>query len=117
MRRSRRPLGCGVTRPSWYSFVFSQMKPSGTNSVKPPVSFWSVRRRTMWRATWTGVSTWPYITVDVVGTPSRWAVVMISIQVRTSTFLCERISRTSSSRISAAVPGMLPRPVSRSMPM
>src|SRR6266851_2388159 len=59
------------------------------------------------------VSTCPYMTVAVVGTPRRCAVVMISTQLRTSTFLCERISRTSSSRISAAVPGMLPRPRSR----
>ena len=41
----------------------------------------------MWRATWPGVSTWPYMTVDVVGMPRRCAVVMISTHVRTSTFL------------------------------
>ena len=65
--------------------------------------------------TWRGLSTWPYITVEVVRTPSACAVVMISTQVATSTFLWLKISRTLSSRISAAVPGIDPSPASRSI--
>ena len=49
------------------------------------------------------------------GTPSACAVVMISTQAATSTFLWLRISRTLSSRISAAVPGIDPSPASRSI--
>ena len=55
--------------------------------------------------------------VEVVGTPSECAVVMISTHAATSTFLWLRISRMLSSRISAAVPGIEPRPASRSIPM
>ena len=32
----------------------------------------------MWRTQWAGVSTWPYMMVEVVRMPSAWAVVMTS---------------------------------------
>ena len=54
------------------------MKLSGTNSVKPPVSFWMSRSSPMCAATWRGVSMWPYMIVDVVGMPIRCAVVTTS---------------------------------------
>src|SRR5713226_5047108 len=53
--------------------------------------------------------------VDVLGTPRACALVMISTQAATSTFLWLKISRTLSSRISAAVPGIEPSPASRSI--
>ena len=96
------------------SRVFSCMKPSGTNSVKPPVSFWMSRSSSMWRTQCSGCSVWPYIMVEVEGMPSPCAVQITSIQRETFSLLGLRSPRTSSSRISAAVPGMLPMPASLS---
>ena len=83
------------------------MKGSVTNSVKPPVSLLdagpAVRR---WPSQWRGWSTWPYIIVEEERMPSSWAVVMTSIQVAVGSLPLVRTQRTSSSRISAAVPGM-----------
>ena len=68
----------------------------------------------MCRTQWAGVSTWPYIMVEVVRMPSRWAVVMISSHWLVEIRPREMRSRTSSSRISADVPGSVPSPASRS---
>ena len=43
---------------------------SGTNSVKPPVSFWRSRVRTRWRATCTGRSTVPNMIVTFERSPT-----------------------------------------------
>ena len=59
-----------------------------------------------------GVSTWPYIIVDVVGMPSACAVVMTSTQVAAGSLPLVSTQRTSSSRISAAVPGSESTPAS-----
>ncbi len=47
--------------------------------------------------------------------PTRWAVLMISTQVRVGSLPLVSTQRTSSSRISAAVPGIEPRPDSRAL--
>ncbi len=47
--------------------------------------------------------------------PTRWAVVTTSIQVRVGSLPLVRTQRTSSSRISAAVPGSEPSPASRAL--
>src|SRR5260370_107402 len=54
------------------------MNPSGTNSVNPPVRFWMVRKRRIWRTQSAGSSTCPYIMVEVVGMPSSCAVEIIT---------------------------------------
>ena len=64
---------------------------------------------------WRGLSTWPYIIVLVVGMPTRCAVETTSIQVRVGSLPLVSTQRTSSSRISAAVPGSEPRPASRAL--
>ena len=61
---------------------------------------------------WIGCSTWPYMIVEVVGIPSEWAVVTTSIHWRVVIRPREIVSRISSSRISAEVPGSVPRPAS-----
>jgi hypothetical protein len=57
-----------------------------------------------------GVSTWPYIIVAVVGIPSPCAVVMTSTHEAAGSLPFVSTHRTSSSRISAAVPGSEPTP-------
>ncbi len=59
------------------------------------------------------MSTCPYIIVAVVGMPSSCAVVITSIQAEAGSLPLVRTQRTSSSRISAAVPGSDPTPASR----
>ncbi len=88
------------------------MSDSGTNSVKPPVSFWMARSSAMCRTQCAGVSTWPYMMVEVVRMPSAWAVVMTS--THWSTVMRPRAiwSRIGWSRISADVPGSVPSPAS-----
>ena len=68
-----------------------------------------------WATQWRGWSTWPYIIVEVVGQPTRWAVETTSIQVRVGSLPLVSTQRTSSSRISAAVPGSEPSPASRAL--
>ena len=53
--------------------------------------------------------------VELTGMPLRWAVRMTSIHCAVESLLAERMWRISSSRISAAVPGSVPRPLSRSI--
>src|ERR1700752_4593004 len=62
---------------------------------------------------WCGASTWPYIIVDDDRSPTSCAVVTISIHIDVGSLPLVRTQRTSSSRISAAVPGMVSRPASR----
>ena len=62
---------------------------------------------------WCGESTCPYIIVDVVGMPRSCALVMTSTHSEAGSLPLVRTHRISSSRISAAVPGMEPRPDSR----
>ena len=69
----------------------------------------------MWPTQWRGWSTWPYIIVDDVGRPTRCAAVTTSTQVRAGSLPLVSTQRTSSSRISAAVPGSEPRPASRAL--
>ena len=56
---------------------------------------------------------WPYMIVAVVRNPTLWAVSMTSSHCSVLILSGQRMSRTSSSRISAAVPGKVPRPASR----
>jgi hypothetical protein len=86
---------------------------SGTNSVKPPVSSCSRREQLQVGDPVVGWSTWPYIIVLVVGMPSRWAVVTTSTQDAVGSLPLVSTHRTSSSRISAAVPGQAVDPASR----
>ncbi|CAM5682618.1 hypothetical protein SGLAM104S_00824 [Streptomyces glaucescens] len=88
------------------------MKGRVTNSVKPPVRCWMPARVRKWPSQWRGWSTWPYIMVEEERRPSSWAVVITSIQVAVGSLPLVRIQRTSSSRISAAVPGRESRPAS-----
>ena len=80
--------------------------------MKPPVSSCSAASVRRCATQWAGVSTWPYIIVDVVGRPIRCAVPMISSQVAAGSLPLVSTQRTSSSRISAAVPGTLSSPAS-----
>ena len=72
-------------------------------------------RTRRWPTQWRGLSTWPYIIVEVVGSPTWCAVVTISIQLLAGSLPLVSTQRTSSSRISAAVPGSEPRPASRAL--
>ena len=66
-----------------------------------------------WSTQWRGWSTWPYIIVDVVGRPTECAVVTTSIHADVGSLPLVSTQRTSSSRISAAVPGRESTPASR----
>ena len=90
------------------------MKDSGTNSVKPPVRSWSSRTTRMCSASSQGSSTWPNITVTVERRPAACEASMISTQRATGSLFGEIRSRTPSWSTSAAVPGVEPRPASRS---
>ena len=59
-----------------------------------------------------GRSTWPYIIVELDRIPSRCAVVTTSIHWLVGSLPLVRTQRTSSSRISAAVPGIVSSPAS-----
>ena len=89
-------------------------KGSGTNSVKPPVSFCSARVRTRWRATCTGRSTVPSMIVTFDRSPTSCAVRCASSHSSVFTLSGQITARTSSSRISAAVPGSVASPASLS---
>ena len=62
-----------------------------------------------------GWSTWPYIIVELDRSPTRWAVETTSTQVLAGSLPLVSTHRTSSSRISAAVPGIVSRPASRAL--
>src|SRR5438132_930883 len=98
------------TSPFEYIGASEWISDSGTNSVKPPVSFWIERRSAMWRIQWSGVSTWPYMIVEVVRIPSACAVVITSTHCSTVMRPRAMVSRIGWSRISAEVPGNVPRP-------
>ena len=68
----------------------------------------------MWRIQCAGVSTWPYMMVEVVRMPRAWAEVITSIHWSTVMRPRAMRSRISWSRISADVPGSVPSPASRS---
>ena len=100
----------------WLKSTFcSWMKPSGTNSVKPPVRFWMSRSSAEVRATWRGL-------LDVAVHQRRGRAQPDLVRGRhdldpaiaASACRGEMILRISSSRISAAVPGIVPRPASTS---
>ena len=74
-----------------------------------------VAQQSQLRTQCAGVSACPYISVEVVRMPQRWAVRMTSIHCAVESLLAERMWRISSSRISAAVPGRVPSPLSRSI--
>jgi len=61
-----------------------------------------------------GVSTWPYIIVEVVGMPSACAVSMTSSHSSVESRPAASRLRTSSSKISAEVPGRESTPAARS---
>ena len=85
---------------------------SGTNSVKPPVSRCRARVRTMWRAQLTGCSTEPNMMVMLERSPTECAVRCASSHSSVEILSGQITARTSSSRISAAVPGNVFRPAS-----
>src|SRR3990172_6157596 len=53
------------TRPRRYMGASEWIRERGTNSVKPPVSRWMERSKSMCRTQWRGVSMWPYMIVEV----------------------------------------------------
>ncbi len=85
--------------------AFAWMNGSSTNSVKPPVRSWIDLITRRWPTQCAGVSTCPYIIVAEVGRPSSWAVLITSIQTEAGSLPLVSTQRTSSSSISAAVPG------------
>ena len=87
-------------------------KGSGTNSVKPPVSRCSARVRSMCRAQLTGCSTEPNMMVMLERRPTLWAVRCASSHSSVLILSGQMTARTSSSRISAAVPGSVLSPAS-----
>ena len=88
---------------------------SGTNSVKPPVSDWSARVRNRWAATCSGRSTEPNMIVTFERRPTSCAARCASSHCCVSILSGQRIARTSSWRISAAVPGNVRSPASLSV--
>src|SRR5215204_221963 len=86
---------------------------SGTNSVKPPLRRCCSRSAIRWRAHERGPSTWPNMIVVVERRPRRCAVSWTESHCSVVTLSGQMTARTSSSRISAAVPGSDARPASR----
>ncbi len=111
--RFSRSVGPGRARPARYIGELACTNGSSTNSVKPPVCSWIPRITRRWATQCAGVSTCPYIIVAEVGMPSLCAVVMTSIQAEAGSLPFVSTQRTSSSRISAAVPGSESTPASR----
>ena len=89
-------------------------KGRGTNSVNPPVRSCSARTRMMCLAQCWSFSTWPYMIVAVVLKPMLWAASMTCSHCSVLILSAQIISLTSSSKISAAVPGSVFRPTSLS---
>ena len=87
-------------------------KGSGTNSVIPPVRSWSRLMCRRCLAQCTGCSICPYIIVLVVRSPTLCA--SSSTRNHSSVLILsgQSVARTSSSRISAAVPGSVLSPAS-----
>jgi hypothetical protein len=83
---------------------------SGTNSVNPPVSACRSRVRSRCLAQFRGRSTCPNMMVMLERSPTEWATRWTSSHSSVVTLSGQMIARTSSSRISAAVPGRLARP-------
>ncbi len=110
--RLSRMVGPGRAIPARYTGALVCTNGSVTNSVKPPVRCWMSARVRRCPSQWRGWSTWPYIIVEDDRMPSSWAVVTTSIQSAAGSLPLVRIQRTSSSRISAAVPGMVSSPAS-----
>ena len=106
-------VGPGRERPCRKIGEAMWTKGSGTNSVKPPVRRWIWRSTSRWLAQERGPSMWPIIIVVVARRPSSWAVIITSAHSAVRTLSGHRWARTRSSRISAAVPGRVPRPASR----
>ncbi len=93
------------------------MNGSVTNSVKPGTPFSSLARCMAarvrrWPSQCRGWSTCPYIIVEEERSPSSCAVETTSIQVAAGSLPLVSTHRTSSSRISAAVPGIESSPAS-----
>ena len=86
------------------------MNGNGTNSVNPPVSSWIRASSRRWATQWCGASTWPYIIVEDERSPTRCAVVITSTHLSAGSLPLVKIQRISSSRISAAVPGLTASP-------
>ncbi len=87
---------------------------SGTNSVKPPVRCCCSRRASRWRAQLRRPSTAPYMIVVVERSPTRCAASWTASHCSVEILSGHSTARTSSSRISAAVPGSDASPASRS---
>ncbi len=90
-------------------------KGSGTNSVNPPVSRCRARVTTRWRAHERGCSIAPNMIVTFERRPTAWAARCASSHCSVLTLSGQSTARTSSSRISAAVPGRVLSPASRSV--
>ena len=82
----------------------------GMNSLNPPVSSCIWRRISICSTRSSIVSTWPYIMVAEPSMPALWASLIIRIHSSVLTLLGHTISLVRSFKISAAVPGMVPRP-------
>ena len=78
--------------------------------MKPPVRSWMSRSTLRCPTQCLGVSTWPYIIVELDRRPTSCAVVTTSIHIDVGSLPLVSTQRTSSSRISAAVPGMVSEP-------
>ena len=111
--RLSRCVGPGRAPPARYSGEDWCTNGSGTNSVNPPVRSWMPASTRRWPTQCRGVSTCPYIIVELERSPTSCAVVMTSIHSEVGSLPLVSTQRTSSSRISAAVPGMVSRPASR----
>ena len=103
-------VGPGRDAPARYSGALRCTNGSGTNSVNPPVRSWIPRRVRRCATQCAGVSTWPYIMVELDRSPTSCAVVTMSIHSAAGSLPLVRTQRTSSSRISAAVPGIVSSP-------
>lgn len=111
--RLSRNVGPGRDAPARYSGDDWCTNGSSTNSVKPPVRSWIPRSTFRCPTQWCGWSTWPYIIVELDRSPTSCAVVTTSIHSAVGSLPLVSTQRTSSSRISAAVPGIVSRPASR----
>ncbi len=70
-----------------------------------PVRSWRSRTTSRCIARWRAFSTWPYMIVAVIGRPAAAAASIAATHSPVSIFPGQMTSRTSSTRISAAVPG------------
>ena len=112
IRTASRSVGPFLAMPRRYIGASMCTNGSGTNSVKPPVSACRSRKTSKCRAQFSGLSTCPYMMVDVVRSPSACAALATSIHCCVLILSGQIIARISSSSISAAVPGNVPSPAS-----